>query len=56
VHARVDQAAVLDEPGDGVVADPVGRRRSADRGGRGEAAAPAVVVPAVSLSTPRPGP
>jgi hypothetical protein len=44
MHVRVEQAAVVDEFGDAVVADPVGRCRVADRGGRVEPAAPSVVV------------
>jgi hypothetical protein len=46
VHVQVEQAGVVDERGDGVVADPVGRCRFADRCGRVEAAALSVVVPA----------
>ena len=46
MQAGVKQAAVGDEPGDGVVADPVGRRRVAHCSGRVKSAALSVVVPA----------
>ena len=44
MHVRVEETPVVDEPGDAVVADPVGRRRVAHRRGRVESAALSVVV------------